>query len=181
MDKPVETLKNMNLETAKHAQWVVRVLAPKLIRYSFQSKQKTVQAEKFQCLLVSTIPTQFMIGSVPFNFATPDAAQKAFQKFKSGLCFRVQQPEFDGKMKTEYISTPHQKGTATDQPCDSCSRTANRHRHAEGRRRSRGRGHELDGRSGPLEPNVLASDPDFVRSNTPDTIVESDRQGEEPQ
>ena len=109
MDKPVETLKNMNLETAKHAQWVVRVLAPKLIRYSFQAKQKTVQAEKFQCLLVSTIPTQFMIGSVPFNFAAPQAAKQAFQKFRAGLCFRVQQPEFDGRMKAEYISTPIKK------------------------------------------------------------------------
>ena len=102
----METLKNMNLETGKHAQWVVRVLAPKLIRHSFQSKQKTVQAEKFQCLLVSTIPTQFMIGSVPFNFAAPQAAKQAFQKFRAGLCFRVQQPEFDGRMKAEYISTP---------------------------------------------------------------------------
>ena len=102
----METLKNMNLETGKHAQWVVRVLAPKLIRYSFQSKQKTVQAEKFQCLLVSTIPTQFMIGSVPFNFAAPQAGRQAFQKFRAGLCFRVQQPEFDGRMKAEYISTP---------------------------------------------------------------------------
>ena len=105
----METLKNMNLETAKHAQWVVRVLAPKLIRYSFQAKQKTVQAEKFQCLLVSTIPTQFMIGSVPFNFAAPQAARQAFQKFRAGLCFRVQQPEFDGRMKAEYISTPIKK------------------------------------------------------------------------
>ena len=109
MDKPVETLKNMNTETAKHAQWVVRVLAPKLIRYSFQAKQKTVQAEKFQCLLVSTIPTQFMIGSVPFNFAAPQAGRQAFQKFRAGLCFRVQQPEFDGRMKAEYISTPIKK------------------------------------------------------------------------
>ena len=116
MDKPVETLKNMNLETAKHAQWVVRVLAPKLIRYSFQSKQKTVQAEKFQCLLVSTNPTQFMIGSVPFNFAAPQAARQAFQKFKAGLCFRVQQPEFDGRMKPEYISTPIKKSLLLTNP-----------------------------------------------------------------
>ena len=116
MDKPVETLKNMNLETAKHAQWVVRVLAPKLIRYSFQSKQKTVQAEKFQCLLVSKIPTQFMIGSVPFNFAAPKAASQAFQKFKAGLCFRVQQPEFDGRMKAEYISTPIKKSLLLTNP-----------------------------------------------------------------
>ena len=116
MDKPVETLKNMNLETAKHAQWMVRVLAPKLIRYSFQSKQKTVEAEKFQCLLVSTIPTQFMIGSVPFNFAAPKAASQAFQKFKAGLCFRVQQPEFDGRMKAEYISTPIKKALLLTNP-----------------------------------------------------------------
>ena len=116
MDKPVETLKNMNLETAKHAQWVVRVLAPKLIRYSFQAKQKTVQAEKFQCLLVSTIPTQFMIGSVPFNFAAPQAARQAFQKFRAGLCFRVQQPEFDSRMKAEYISTPIKKALLLTNP-----------------------------------------------------------------
>ena len=116
MDKPVETLKNMNLETGKHAQWMVRVLAPKLIRYSFQAKEKTVQAEKFQCLLVSTIPTQFMIGSVPFNFAAPKAASLAFQKFKAGLCFRVQQPEFDGRMKAEYISTPIKKALLLTNP-----------------------------------------------------------------
>ena len=116
MDKPVETLKNMNLETAKHAQWMVRVLAPKLIRYTFQAKGKTVEAEKFQCLLVSTIPTQFMIGSVPFNFAAPKAASLAFQKFKAGLCFRVQQPEFDGRMKAEYISTPIKKALLLTNP-----------------------------------------------------------------
>ena len=112
----METLKNMNLETAKHAQWVVRVLAPKLIRYSFQAKQKTVQAEKFQCLLVSTIPTQFMIGSVPFNFAAPQAGRQAFQKFRAGLCFRVQQPEFDGRMKAEYISTSIKKALLLTNP-----------------------------------------------------------------
>ena len=116
MDKPVETLKNMNLETGKHAQWMVRVLAPKLIRYTFQAKGKTVEAEKFQCLLVSTIPTQFMIGSVPFNFAAPKAASQAFQKFKAGLCFRVQQPEFDGRMKAEYISTPIKKALLLTNP-----------------------------------------------------------------
>ena len=63
------------------------MLSPKLIRYSFQAKGKRVQAEKFQCLLVANVPTQFMIGIVPFSFATPDAAQKAFQRFKSGWCF----------------------------------------------------------------------------------------------
>ena len=105
MDKPVETLKNMNAQTAKHASWVVRILSPKLVRYGFASKGKQVEAEKFLCVLVSANPTQFMTGSVPFSFVTPDAAKKAFEKFKSGTCFRVQQPEFDGKLKPEYMST----------------------------------------------------------------------------
>ena len=116
MDKPVETLKNMNIQTAKHASWVVRVLSPKLVRYSFQAKGKLVQAEKFQCLLVSGIPTQFMIGTVPFNFAAPDGARKAFEKFKVGLCFQIQAPEFDSKMKAEYMSTPIKRAVLLAKP-----------------------------------------------------------------
>ena len=105
MEKPVESLKNMNVQTAKYASWVVRILSPKLIRYTFPSKGKSVEAEKFLCLLVSGNPTQFMTGSVPFSFAAPDAAKKAFEKFKAGTCFRVQVPEFDGKLKPEYMSS----------------------------------------------------------------------------
>ena len=47
-----------------------------------------------------------MIGSVPFNFANPDAGQKALQQFKWGMVFQVQQPVFDQTMKPEYICTP---------------------------------------------------------------------------
>ena len=74
MEKPLESLKNMNVQTAKYASWVVRILSPKLIRYTFFSKGKSVEAEKFLCLLVSGNPTQFMTGSVPFSFAAPDTA-----------------------------------------------------------------------------------------------------------
>ena len=59
---------------------MVRVLSPKLIRYSFQAKGKSVQAYKFQCLFATKIPTQFMLGSVLFNFAAPDAAKQAFER-----------------------------------------------------------------------------------------------------
>ena len=31
--KPVEMLKNMNTQTAKHASWNVRVQSPKIIKY----------------------------------------------------------------------------------------------------------------------------------------------------
>ena len=101
--KPVEALKNMNSSTAKHACWVVRVLSPKITKYTFQSKGQTTQAQKFVCLLVSKDAKQFMMGSVPFNFADKDAAKKAAEKFKEGTCFRAQKPEFDVKFKTEHM------------------------------------------------------------------------------
>ena len=65
-----------------------------------------MQAEKFQSLLVSKNPAQFMIGTVPFSFAAPDAAKKVRHRFNSGLCFWVQEPEFDSKMRVEYMSKP---------------------------------------------------------------------------
>ena len=105
MEKPLESLKNTNVQTAKYASWVVRILSPKLIRYTFPSKGKSVEVEKFLCLLVSGNPMHFMTGSVPFSFASPVAAKKAFEKFKAGTCFRVQVPEFDGKLKPEYMSS----------------------------------------------------------------------------
>ena len=37
MESPVETLKNMHVQTAKYASWVVRILSPRLIKYSFLS------------------------------------------------------------------------------------------------------------------------------------------------
>ena len=77
---PFETLKNMNQTTAKYASWVVRVLAPKLIPYEFTSRGEVVKATKFQCILVSKDPTQFMIGNVPFSFATRDAPSEAREK-----------------------------------------------------------------------------------------------------
>ena len=35
----VETLKNMNQTTAKHASWIVRVLGPRVTAYEFMENQ----------------------------------------------------------------------------------------------------------------------------------------------
>ena len=112
----LEMLKNMNVQTGKHATWVVRVLSPKLIRYQFTARGKQVHASKFQCLLVSKDPRQFMLGSVPFSFASPDAASKAFDRFKDGLTFIINTPEFDNKMKSEYMSTPLKRAVLLTAP-----------------------------------------------------------------
>ncbi len=45
--KNVETLKNMNSNTAKFAKWYVRILEPKVISYTVASRGETVHAHKF--------------------------------------------------------------------------------------------------------------------------------------
>ena len=84
-----ETIKNMNNTTAKHATWILRILDPKLIKYKFSARGQVVNAEKFQCVLVSQNPKEYMIGNVPFAFQDRNAAKKAFQIYTTNLTFEA--------------------------------------------------------------------------------------------
>ena len=106
----VETLKHMNGTTAKYAKWFVRVLDPKVIEYSFQSKGERVAAKKFQCVLVSSDPKQYMMGLVPFDFKDRGAAANAAQKFAANSVWELVNPTFDTKSKPEFNGCPV-KGT----------------------------------------------------------------------
>lgn len=110
LSKNVETLKNMNGTTAKYAKWFVRVLDPKVIEYSFQAKGERVEAKKFQCVLVSSDPKQYMMGLVPFDFKDRDAAANAAQKFTADSVWELANPTFDAKSKPEFNGCPV-KGT----------------------------------------------------------------------
>lgn len=116
MEPVVETLKNMNVQTGKHATWLVRVLAPKVVKYKFHARGAEVQATRFVCILVSKDPRQFMLGSVPFSFSDTQAAAKAFLQFTEGKTFEIKNPEFDMKMKAEYISTPLKRAVLMTKP-----------------------------------------------------------------
>ena len=100
------TLKNMNASTAKHAKWYVRILDPKIISYKFRAKEKEVNATKFQCILVSKDPSQYMLGLVAFEFKDLQGAKKAFEKFKKGTVWEISTPSFDSKSKSEYNGCP---------------------------------------------------------------------------
>ena len=50
------------------------------------------------------------------SFAAPDTAKKAFENFKAGTCFRVQVPEFDGKLKSEYMSSSIKRALLLTKP-----------------------------------------------------------------
>ena len=112
----LETLKNMNGSSAKHATWVVRVCSSSIIPYSFFAKGVKVNAEKFEAILVSQNPKEFMIGSVPFSFKDRQGAAKAHKKFTPGSVWEIKTPHFDTKQKPEYISCPQKTVVVLEKP-----------------------------------------------------------------
>ena len=66
LPKNVEILKNMNSTIGKYARWYVRILDPKIYPYRFTSRGEEVAAERFECVVVSNDPTQYMLATVPF-------------------------------------------------------------------------------------------------------------------
>ena len=111
----LESLKNMNGNTAKYAKWYARIIDPKVIRYTFVARDKTVDAQKFECILVSKDARQYMLGSVPFEFKTPKAAESAYEKFKEGTVWEITTPAF-AKAKPEYIGCPIKNVLLMTQP-----------------------------------------------------------------
>jgi len=106
LGKNVDTLKNMNSTTSKYAKWFVRIIHPKVIDYTFRSRSEVVNAQKFECLLVSQDEAQYMFGSVPFVFADREAAKKAFSRFIEDHVFEITTPAFDSKARPEYNGCP---------------------------------------------------------------------------
>ena len=106
LGKNVETLKNMNSTTSKYAKWFVRVIHPKILDYTFTARGETVNAQKFQCVLVSQDPEQYMLGLVPFAFTDREAAAKAFAKFTPNTVLEITTPAFDSKARSEYNGCP---------------------------------------------------------------------------
>ena len=74
--KNVKTLKNMNATTSKFAKWYVRVVDPKVVDYNFKARGEFVAAQKFECVLVSKDPAQYMLGLVPLASTTAKRQHK---------------------------------------------------------------------------------------------------------
>ena len=106
LSKNTETLKSMNSQTARFAKWYVKILDPKVIDYSFAAKGEKVQAQKFQCVLVSHAPEQYMLGLVPFDFKDRSAAQTAAKKFTPDSVWELTTPAFDSRSRPEFNGCP---------------------------------------------------------------------------
>ena len=96
----------MNPTIGKYASWIVRVLDGKKIQYEFQSRGETVTAEKFECVLVSKDPAQYMLGTVPFSFNDRQAATKAVADFKNNDVLEITTPAFESKARLEFNGCP---------------------------------------------------------------------------
>ena len=101
-----ETLKNMNGTTAKHAQWCIWILDPKIIDYTFAARGETINASRFECMLVSKDPKQCMLAGIPFSFKERDSAKKAYTKFTDQSVWILKTVAFDTKVKPEFNSCP---------------------------------------------------------------------------
>ena len=106
LPKNVEILKNMNSTIGKFAKWYVRIIDPKIIQYEFKSRGETVSAERFECVLVSKDPAQYMLATVPFSFADRLSATKARDAFKSKDVLEITTPAFDAKARQEFNGCP---------------------------------------------------------------------------
>ena len=58
----------MNSTIGKFARWCARIIDPKIIPFEFKSKGEDVYAQRFECVLVSKDPAQYMLATVPFSF-----------------------------------------------------------------------------------------------------------------
>ena len=106
LSKNTEALKSMNSQTAKYAKWYVKILDPKVIDYPLFSKGENINAQKFQCVLVSHVPEQYMLGLVPFDFRDRNAATKAAEKFTADSVWEITTPAFDTRSKPEFNGCP---------------------------------------------------------------------------
>ena len=136
LPKNAEILKNMNSTIGKFAKWYVRIIDPKIIPYEFKSKGEIVHAEKFECVLVSKDPAQYMIGSVPFSFTDRLAATKALEAFKNNDVLEITTPAFDAKARPEYNGCPVKSVLLLTKPTNikhvPCTNTEMRQHPAQG-------------------------------------------------
>ena len=96
----------MNSTIGKFAKWYVRVVDPKIIPYKFWSRGEEVSAERFECIVVSKDPTQYMLATVPFSFTDRMAAKRALERFKSNDVLEITTPAFDAKARQEFNGCP---------------------------------------------------------------------------
>ena len=100
-----ESLRNLNASTAKHAQWLVRILLPRCINYSFKAREELVHATKFSCLLVAEDPHSYLPATVAWSFSDREGPSRALERFPAGSVWIMRKPVFDPRADSRYFSS----------------------------------------------------------------------------
>lgn len=101
-----ESLKAMNINTAKFASWIVMVRKPEAKPVTFNRDGKEQKGSRFQCVLTSNNEEEYCLGVVPFQWKNRDAGFDAMRKFTEGSIWQISTPAFEQKVKLDQISTP---------------------------------------------------------------------------
>ena len=105
MSGEYEKLSNVNASTAKHAQWLVRVLAPRLTEYLFWARGEEVNATRFSAILIAQDDSEYLPVAVKFEFSDTQAPSRAYQKFVENSVWIMTKPTFDPKADPKYNSS----------------------------------------------------------------------------
>ena len=85
-----EPLSMLNMNSAQHGTWLVRVFDPHVVTYKFKTRKgDEVTATRFKCTLVGTDPKHYCVGVVQFNFKTPKLAEQVALRFLHNTAWRM--------------------------------------------------------------------------------------------
>ena len=102
-------LNELNQRSAPLASFDVAMFYPRIEDYGYTDK-KTKKAKKgatFRCIVVSREnPQQYMVAELAMRAETRAPLEKALEKFKNGLCFRMSQTRLKNGLQQEYLHTP---------------------------------------------------------------------------
>ena len=80
----------MNNNSIKYGEWLVRIQFPTVEQYDVNTRSGKEKAKRFECRLVSKNADEYCVGCVPFQFADPQAADRANNQLLPGTIWRLQ-------------------------------------------------------------------------------------------
>ena len=123
MSGEYEKLSNVNAFTAKHAQWLVRVLAPRLTEYLFWARGEEVNATRFSAILIAQDDSEYLPVAVRSEFSDPQGAIRAHAKFVENSVWIMRKPIFDPQVRSQVQLVQCVWGPFVECNEDDCSST----------------------------------------------------------
>ena len=105
---PNTPLSHLNSRSGNLAQWDISIALPRIEEYEYVWDGKQRKGQVFRCMLTSLLDAAYYCrGEVRKEKGQPNAVQKALDKFKNGLRFRISKVTLNSKDKQEYNSCKH--------------------------------------------------------------------------